>query len=367
MPWRLVLAVGGCAKRSKSASGRCTSSHRRKPVNSEPTNQPPLVNRQPSWDDFGLHERRPPPSLPMLDISVRAVVLVLVCLICASSHVAYGLTMMTKDGLSSSSVRSRPRHHSIFHRIRRSSPPPTIEPPRIISILDDVPERDVHRKMMGYALEEARVAGQMGEVPIGAIVVRELHQGETALSSGNRQSQNTTNTNTRQFELISTGRNLVETNTDASAHAELEAMKKAASRVGNWRLLNATLYSTLEPCPMCLAAAQAFRCKSVVYGAPDMRLGAVETHIRLLDNKHPYHDVEAIGGVLAEESAAMLRDFFRRRRTQGRKKASEFGCGNSGAVQVQNGNTRRTIRSTVLGRIFPFFKRIFSNRRRGQG
>lgn len=225
---------------------------------------------------------------------------------------------------------------------------------------DDMPERDIHSEMMRYALEEARVAGQMGEVPIGAIVVREIQPGrETVLSSGNRSSQTTTNTNTRQFELISTGRNLVETNTDASAHAELEAMKKAASRVGNWRLLNATLYSTLEPCPMCLAAAQAFRCKSVVYGAPDMRLGAVETHIRLLENKHPYHDVEAIGGVLAEESAAMLRDFFRRRRTQGRKKSSEFGSGNSGAVQVQNGNTKGTTRST-LGRIFPFFKRILN-------
>lgn len=90
-----------------------------------------------------------------------------------------------------------------------------------------------------------------------------------------------------------------------------------------------------------------------------MRLGAVETHIRLLDNKHPYHDVDAIGGVLAEESAGMLRDFFRRRRTQGRKKASEFGGGNSGAVQVQNDNTNGTTRST-LGRFFSFFKRILN-------
>ena len=199
-------------------------------------------------DDFGLDERRPPPSLPMLDISVRAVILVLACLSCASSHVAYGLTMMTKVGLPSSVTSVRPRHHSIFHRIRRSSPPPKIETPHIISVLDDTSERDIHTKMMGYALEEARVAGQMGEVPIGAIVVREIQPGETVLSSGNRQSQNTNTTNTRQFELISTGRNLVETNTDASAHAELEAMKKAASRVGNWRLLNATLRFCSSKC-----------------------------------------------------------------------------------------------------------------------
>jgi hypothetical protein len=86
----------------------------------------------------------------------------------------------------------------------------------------------------------------------------------------------------------------------------------------------------------------------------------VETHIRLLDNKHPYHDVEAIGGVMEEESAAMLRDFFRRRRTQGRKKASEFGTNNPGTLQSQSGNTKGTKRS---GRIFPIFKRIFSLKR----
>ena len=297
----------------------------------------------------------------MLDIFFRALVLVPACLISARGYAAHGLTMMTKDGPAPSS-RPRHRYHSIFHRIRRSSPPPTMESPRIITMADDIPEPDVHTKMMGYALEEAQVAGQMGEVPIGAVVVREIHvqSGDSSLLSRNKQSQNATSAKTRQFELISTGRNLVETNTDASAHAELEAMKKAASRVGNWRLLNATLYSTLEPCPMCLAAAQAFRCKSVVYGAPDMRLGAVETHIRLLDNKHPYHDVEAIGGVMEEESAAMLRDFFRRRRTQGRKKASEFGTSNPGTLQLQSGNTKGTKRS---GRIFPIFKRIFSLKR----
>ena len=88
----------------------------------------------------------------------------------------------------------------------------------------------------------------------------------------------------------------------------------------NWRLLNTTLYSTLEPCPMCLAAAQAFRCKSVVYGAPDLRLGAVKTHIKLLEMaKHPYHDIEASGNVLEEESATMMKDFFRERRKQNRK------------------------------------------------
>ena len=306
------------------------------------------------------------PSLaPMSGASFRALAMVMACLISPSisSHVAYGLTMMARDGPPSS--RSKPRHHSLLHRVRRSSPPPKIEPSRIISVPCDTPERDIHCKIMGYALEEARVAGQMGEVPIGAVVVRERQRGEAMQPSGGNLSQNTTNTKTRQFELISTGRNLVETNMDASAHAELEAMKKAASCVGNWRLLNATLYSTLEPCPMCLAAAQAFRCKTVVYGAPDMRLGAVETHIRLLDNKHPYHDIEAIGGVLEEESAVMLRDFFRKRRTQGRKKASEFGTSNPGTMQ--DGSKKGTPKRNLLGRVVNFLKRVYSLKRKKTG
>jgi len=157
---------------------------------------------------------------------------------------------------------------------------------------------------MKFALEEAREAGKMGEVPIGAVITRELPSSDGS----------------RKFEIVSRGRNLVETRSDASAHAELQAMRKAALSMKNWRLLNTTLYSTLEPCPMCLAAAQAFRCKSVVYGAPDLRLGAVKTHIKLLEMaKHPYHDIEASGNVLEEESATMMKDFFRERRKQNRK------------------------------------------------
>jgi len=163
---------------------------------------------------------------------------------------------------------------------------------------------EIHAKLMKFALEEAREAGKMGEVPIGAVITRELPSSDGS----------------RKFEIVSRGRNLVETRSDASAHAELQAMRKAALSMKNWRLLNTTLYSTLEPCPMCLAAAQAFRCKSVVYGAPDLRLGAVKTHIKLLEMaKHPYHDIEASGNVLEEESATMMKDFFRERRKQNRK------------------------------------------------
>lgn len=157
-----------------------------------------------------------------------------------------------------------------------------------------------HPRFMEMALKQARKAQDKGEVPIGAIIVRRLPDGK--------------------LEVLSEACNLVETTHDASAHAEMLALKKAASKIKNWRLTNATLYSTLEPCPMCLAAAQAFRVSSIVYGAPDLRLGAIKTHVRLLDIEHPYHKIdEVIPDVCAHESAAMLRSFFRARRKQASK------------------------------------------------
>eukprot|EP00980_Cylindrotheca_fusiformis_P021928 scaffold8762_cov104-Cylindrotheca_fusiformis.AAC.1 len=153
---------------------------------------------------------------------------------------------------------------------------------------------------MNLALKEARAAEDIGEVPIGAIVVERAHDGT--------------------FNVVSAAHNLVETTHDASAHAELLALRKASKRARNWRLVNATLYSTLEPCPMCLAAAQAFRISSIVYGAPDIRLGAIKTHIKLLEVDHPYHTIgEVIPDVLGEESASMLRSFFRGRRKSNSK------------------------------------------------
>jgi tRNA(adenine34) deaminase len=153
----------------------------------------------------------------------------------------------------------------------------------------------IHNHFMGLALQQARVAETKGEVPIGAVIVERKEDGD--------------------FSILAQACNLVETTHDASAHAELLALRQAAKRVKNWRLANTTLYTSLEPCPMCLAAAQAFRVSSIVYGAPDLRLGAIETHIRLLDVEHPFHAIdEVIPGVLGNESAFLLRDFFRKRR-----------------------------------------------------
>ena len=156
-------------------------------------------------------------------------------------------------------------------------------------------ETQVHIHFMTLALEQARKAGELGEVPIGAIVVQRDEIGN--------------------YVILSEAHNLVERQFDASSHAELLAMRQAAKKIKNWRLLNTTLYTTLEPCPMCLSAAQAFRVSSIVYGAPDLRLGAIETHLRLLDIRHPIHNIDdVVPGVLGNQSAAMMRSFFRQRR-----------------------------------------------------
>ena len=166
----------------------------------------------------------------------------------------------------------------------------------------------IHRHFMKLALDQASIAAKVGEVPIGAILVHEDQR----------------NDSTTTYRILARAGNRVETNFDASAHAELQVLRRGAKRQKNWRLLNTTLYSTLEPCPMCLAACQAFRLPTLVYGAPDLRLGAVETHLRLLDFKHPYHNVSTvIKGVREDESAGMLRHFFKRRRREGGRRRTQ--------------------------------------------
>jgi tRNA(adenine34) deaminase len=161
----------------------------------------------------------------------------------------------------------------------------------------------VHNHFMTLAMEEAKISGDLGEVPIGAVIIQ-------------RRSDH-------EYEILSRAGNRVEINHDASAHAELQALRRASAVLQNWRLVNTTLYSTLEPCPMCLAACQAFRIPKLVYGAPDLRLGAVETHMRLLDITHPFHNIsDVIKEVQAEPSASLLRSFFKRRRHEGKTRSN---------------------------------------------
>lgn len=142
---------------------------------------------------------------------------------------------------------------------------------------------------MRLALAEARAAAEAGEVPVGAVVVR-------------------------QGEVIASGRNAPIGSHDPSAHAEIVALRAAAKRLGNYRLDGCTLYVTLEPCAMCAGAMLHARVDRVVYGAPDPNTGAAGSLLNLLAEPRLNHQPQVQGGVLADESAALLRGFFKPRR-----------------------------------------------------
>ncbi|GBF34416.1 tRNA-specific adenosine-34 deaminase [Desulfocucumis palustris] len=142
-----------------------------------------------------------------------------------------------------------------------------------------------HPDYMREALLEAQKAYDLGEVPIGAVVVRE-------------------------GQIIGRGHNLREILADSSAHAEMLAMREAARRLGDWRLNECTLYSTIEPCPMCAGAMVQFRIKTLVYGAADPKAGAVDSIMDVVREPRFNHRVEVISGVLAEECAAIIKRFF---------------------------------------------------------
>jgi tRNA(adenine34) deaminase len=138
---------------------------------------------------------------------------------------------------------------------------------------------------MQAALEEARAAAQRGEVPIGAIIV---HDGRIIARAGNRSI----------------------TDCDPTAHAEIAALRAAAREIKNYRLLDATLYVTIEPCSMCAGAMIQARIARLVYGADDAKGGAVRSCFSILDHPQLNHRVEVTSGILADESATLLKDFF---------------------------------------------------------
>jgi tRNA(adenine34) deaminase len=148
-------------------------------------------------------------------------------------------------------------------------------------------ERD--EQFMRLALEEARRAEAAGEVPVGAVVVI---AGEVAARSGNRTL----------------------TDCDPTAHAEIVALRAAAKTVAKYRLSDATLYVTLEPCAMCAGAMIQARLTRVVYGADDPKGGAVRSCFSILNSSRLNHRLEITSGVLAEECAALLQTFFTARR-----------------------------------------------------
>jgi tRNA(adenine34) deaminase len=141
------------------------------------------------------------------------------------------------------------------------------------------------QQFMQIALHEAREAAERGEVPVGAAIVVE---GRIVARAGNRTI----------------------TDCDPTAHAEIVAMREAAKTIGNYRLLGATLYVTIEPCAMCAGAMIQARIDRLVYGADDSKGGAVRSCFSILDDPQLNHRVEVAPGILGRESAALLRDFF---------------------------------------------------------
>ncbi len=148
-------------------------------------------------------------------------------------------------------------------------------------------------ELMRAALELARQAEAAGEVPVGAVVVRD-------------------------GMIIGRGYNAPISRHDPSAHAEMLALREAAQHLGNYRLVDCELFVTLEPCAMCAGAMLHARISRVVYGTPDPKTGACGSVLDLFADQRLNHHADVKGGVLVEECGAMLSDFFARRRSEQR-------------------------------------------------
>ena len=146
---------------------------------------------------------------------------------------------------------------------------------------------------MSAALELAKLSAQEGEVPVGAVIVR-------------------------NGEIVSTGRNRRESDENATVHAELQAIDRACAALGGWRLWECELYVTMEPCPMCAGAIINSRIKRVVFGAYDSKAGSCGSVVNLFDL--PYnHKPELTGGYMEEECSSVLTEFFRELRENKKK------------------------------------------------
>lgn len=142
---------------------------------------------------------------------------------------------------------------------------------------------------MNIAIEEARLAAQQGEVPVGAVLVLD-------------------------GEVVAQAHNQRETTHDATAHAEVLAIRQACAKLRNWRLTGADLYVTLEPCPMCAGAIVNARIGRVIYGAPDSKAGGVDSLFNIVDNKNLDHRVEILSGICETECREVLQEFLKRKR-----------------------------------------------------
>lgn len=146
-----------------------------------------------------------------------------------------------------------------------------------------------HQDFMQIALQQAQLAAELGEVPVGAVIVKDQ-------------------------QIIAVAHNQPIALHDPSAHAEIQAMRLAAKILGNYRLTDCTLYVTLEPCAMCAGAIQHARLAHLVYGASDPKTGACGSVVDLMADKKLNHHTQVLAGVMASECGALLSDFFKQRR-----------------------------------------------------
>ncbi len=153
----------------------------------------------------------------------------------------------------------------------------------------DIPVTTTDQQFMAQALEQACLAAREEEVPVGAVVV---YQGR----------------------VIGIGRNAKERQRDPTAHAEMIALREAAHNLNRWRLENCTVYVTLEPCPMCVGAMVSARVERLVFGCADPKSGAVVSLYRLADDPRLNHRLLVEGGLMADEGARLLQEFFQGRR-----------------------------------------------------
>jgi tRNA(adenine34) deaminase len=150
---------------------------------------------------------------------------------------------------------------------------------------------NVHEKFMGLAIEEARRGAAEGEVPVGAVLVM-------------------------NGEVIARGHNLREGLSDPTAHAEMLVLREASQRLDRWRLTDATLYVTMEPCAMCAGAAVLARISRVVYGCSDPKAGACGSVVDITREPQLNHQIEVVPGILKEACQSVLKEFFLNRRTE---------------------------------------------------
>ena len=153
---------------------------------------------------------------------------------------------------------------------------------------------------MRLALAEAEKAYARGEIPIGAVLVRN-----------------------EDGTVVSRGHNLRESKNDATAHAEMEAIREACARLNRWRLSGLTLYVTIEPCAMCAGALVNSRIDRLVYGSTESKFGAVESIFNVVNHRLLNHRLSVTAGVLEDECRQLMKDFFRMRREQNKQKKRE--------------------------------------------